>query len=67
MVRLISQVKDMKNQNQLTTKDQQSNYIHQEHLRQARATFNLKFNLLRVSTIASFASLLLIYSGKVAS
>lgn len=65
MVRLISRVRDMKNKNQLTTKDQQSNIIYQEHLHQARATFNLTLNLLKVSAIACFASVLLICSGKV--
>ena len=48
----------MKNQNKLAKQNQ-------ENLRQAGAIFNLKLNLLKVSAIASFASILLIYSGKV--
>ena len=55
----------MKNQNKIVKQDQQSNSINQERLQQARATFNLKFNLLKLSIITAFASVLLIYSGKV--
>ena len=55
----------MKNQNQIAKLNQQSNIIYQERLRQARAIFNLTLILLKLSAIASFASILLIYSGKV--
>lgn len=57
----------MKNQNQtkIAKQNQQPNSIYQERLRQSRAIFNLKFNLLKVSIITTFASVLLIYSGKV--
>ena len=55
----------MKNQNKIAKQNQKSNNIHQENLRQARAIFNLKFNLLKLSIITTFASVLLIYSGKV--
>ncbi len=54
----------MKNKNQIAKQNQKSNNIHQENLRQARAIFNLKFNLLKLSIITTFASVLLIYSGK---
>ncbi|WP_414619231.1 TRADD-N-associated membrane domain-containing protein [Calothrix sp. CCY 0018] len=67
MVRLISRVREMKNQNQIVKQTQESNSIYQERLRQARATFNLTLNLLKLSVIASFASILLIYSGNVPS
>ncbi|MBV6623918.1 MAG: hypothetical protein KI793_13445 [Rivularia sp. (in: Bacteria)] len=53
----------MKNQNKIAKQNQQSNSIHQEKLQQARAIFNLKFNLLKLSIITTFASVLLIYSG----
>ncbi|MEO1763210.1 MAG: hypothetical protein AAFR83_14810 [Cyanobacteria bacterium J06629_18] len=39
--------------------------MYQERLRQSRAIFNLKFNLLKLSIITAFVSVLLIYSGKV--
>ena len=55
----------MNSQNKIVKQNQQSNSIHQEKLRQARAIFNFKFNLLKLSIITSFASVLLIYSGKV--
>ena len=55
----------MKNQNKIAKQNQQSNSIYQKHLRQLRAIFNLKFNLLKLSIITAFASVLLIYSGKV--
>lgn len=64
-MRLISRVRDMKNQNKLTKQNKKSNHIHQEKLRQARAMFKLRFNLLKLSIIASFASILLIYFGDV--
>ncbi len=48
----------MKNQSKLAKQNQ-------ENLRQARAIFDFRLNLLKVSAIASFASILLIYSGKV--
>ncbi|BAY82948.1 hypothetical protein NIES267_24340 [Calothrix parasitica NIES-267] len=55
----------MKNQNKIAKQNQESNSIYQENLQQARAIFNLKFNLLKLSIITTFASVLLIYSGKV--
>ncbi|AFY55958.1 hypothetical protein Riv7116_3504 [Rivularia sp. PCC 7116] len=55
----------MKNQNKLAKQNQKSNSIYQEKCRQARVIFNLKFNLLKLSIITTFASVLLIYSGKV--
>lgn len=55
----------MKNQNKIAKQNQQSNSIYQERLHQARAIFDFRLNLLKVSAIASFASILLIYSGKV--
>ena len=55
----------MKDKNQITQQIKSDNSIHQEKLRQARAIFKLKFNLLRLSIIASFASILLIYFGDV--
>ncbi|MEO1374918.1 MAG: hypothetical protein AAFW70_11465 [Cyanobacteria bacterium J06635_10] len=55
----------MKNKNQITQQTKSDNSIHQEKLRQARAIFKLKFNLLKLSIIASFASILLIYFGDV--
>lgn len=51
--------------NQILKRNQQSNSIYQERLHQARVIFNLKFNLLKLSIITSFASILLMYSGKV--
>lgn len=55
----------MKNKNQITQQTKSDNSIHQEKLRQARAIFNLRFNLLKLSIIASIASILLIYFGDV--
>ena len=55
----------MKDKNQITQQIKSDNSIHQEKLRQARAIFKLKFNLLRLSIIASFASILLMYFGDV--
>lgn len=55
----------MKNKNQITQQTKSDNSIHQEKLRQARAIFNLRFNLLKLSIIASVASILLIYFGDV--
>ena len=63
IIRLILRVRDMKNQTKIAKQNQESNHIHQEKLRQARAIFNLKFNLLKVSIVTAFASVLLIYSG----
>jgi hypothetical protein len=48
----------MKNQNQIVKQNQ-------ENLRQARAIFDFRLNLLKLSIITSFASILLMYSGKV--
>ena len=55
----------MKNQNKIAKQNQQSDSVYQEHLQQSRAIFNLKFNLLKVAITTTFASVLLIYSGKV--
>lgn len=55
----------MNNQNKITKRTKKSNSIYQEKLRQYRAMFNLKFNLLKLSIIASFASILLMYFGDV--
>ena len=55
----------MKNQNKIVKLNQQSKIIYQERLHQARAILNLKLNLLKLSIITTFASILLIYSGKV--
>lgn len=55
----------MKNQNKIAKQNQQSNSIYQENLQRARAILNFKFNLLKLSIITSFASILLMYSGKV--
>ena len=55
----------MKNQNKIAKQNQQSDSVYQEHLQKLRAIFNLKFNLLKVTIITTFASVLLIYSGKV--
>ncbi|MEO1431673.1 MAG: hypothetical protein AAFV71_21960 [Cyanobacteria bacterium J06633_8] len=55
----------MKNPNKIAKQNKQSNSIYQQPLRQGRAIFNLKFNLLKLSIITTFASVLLIYSGKV--
>ena len=55
----------MKNKNQIRQQTKSDKSIHQEKLRQARAIFNLRFNLLKLSIIASIASILLIYFGDV--
>lgn len=65
MVRLVLQTKQMKNKSKIAKQTKNNKSIHQEKLHQARAIFNLRFNLLKLSIIASFASILLIYFGDV--
>ena len=55
----------MKNQNIIAKQTQQPKSVYQELLQQSRPIFNLKFNLLKAAIITTFASVLLIYSGKV--
>ncbi|GEM_PF-6922071 len=55
----------MNNLNQLTKANQQSSCFYEENLRQTRETFDFRLNILKVSAIVSFFSVLLIYSGKV--
>ncbi len=58
----------MNNQNQSTNIIYQERHsIYQEQLRQARAAFNLTYRFLTVSGIIGFASVLLLFSGKVSA
>jgi len=58
----------MDNQNQSSNLIYQERHsIYQERLRQARAAFNLVYTFLSVSGIIGFASVLLLFSGKVSA